>query len=105
VAKIYVRNGQVWEFDIYFIKILFPFCFAGFNVTILAYGQTGSGKTHTMGTTFSVSFGDDPEKMGIIPRSIQDIFKRIEKEMDAAEFAVKVTFLEVTLDVESVHST
>jgi len=47
--------------------------FSGFNGTIFAYGQTGAGKTFTM-------MGEDmndPNKMGIIPRSVFEIFTKI----------------------------
>jgi hypothetical protein len=46
----------------------------GFNAAVFAYGQTGSGKTHTM-------FGDlggGSEGAGLIPRSLERIFSRIE---------------------------
>lgn len=45
--------------------------FIGKNSTIFAYGQTGSGKTHTM-------FGkmDSRNNFGIIPRTLEEIFKR-----------------------------
>eukprot|EP01018_Ginkgo_biloba_P028590 Gb_36698 [translate_table: standard] len=42
----------------------------GYKVCIFAYGQTGSGKTHTM-----VGRPDVPEHKGIIPRSLEQIFK------------------------------
>lgn len=44
----------------------------GYNGTIFAYGQTGSGKTYTM---FG---GQDSFSSGIIPLSIEDIFKNID---------------------------
>jgi chromosomal replication initiation ATPase DnaA len=48
----------------------------GYNATLLAYGQTGTGKTHTMeGFSYQAS---DPAR-GIIPRSMEEIFKFIEK--------------------------
>jgi len=46
----------------------------GFNATIMAYGQTGTGKTFTM-EGFGVN-NLDPNR-GIIPRSIDEIFKFI----------------------------
>lgn len=47
----------------------------GYNATILAYGQTGAGKTHTMeGFKYS---GCDPQR-GIVPRSMEEVFKYIE---------------------------
>lgn len=46
----------------------------GYNATILAYGQTGTGKTHTMeGFKYN---GTDPQR-GIVPRSMEEIFKFI----------------------------
>jgi kinesin family protein 3/17 len=47
----------------------------GYNATILAYGQTGTGKTHTM-EGFKYSAGD-PQR-GIVPRSMEEIFKFIQ---------------------------
>jgi len=41
----------------------------GYNVCIFAYGQTGSGKTYTM-----EGIPDDPEKIGMIPRAVKQIF-------------------------------
>lgn len=45
--------------------------FKGHNSTIFTYGQTGSGKTYTM-------FGElkNKDKYGIIPRALEEIFKR-----------------------------
>ena len=46
----------------------------GYNATIFAYGQTGTGKTYTMeGFTYN---NMDPTR-GIIPRSIDEIFRYI----------------------------
>ncbi|KAH9317288.1 hypothetical protein KI387_019057, partial [Taxus chinensis] len=42
----------------------------GYKVCIFAYGQTGSGKTYTM-----LGKPDAPEQKGIIPRSLEQIFK------------------------------
>ena len=47
---------------------------SGYNGTIFMYGQTTSGKTFTM-------LGN-PEKPGILPCSIRDIFNQIEKETE-----------------------
>ena len=43
------------------------------QVCIFAYGQTGSGKTHTM-----LGDPDDFDQMGVIPRSLEQIFKSSE---------------------------
>ena len=47
----------------------------GYNGTIFAYGQTGTGKTHTM-----TGLERDPIEKGIMPRSFDDIFKRIDAD-------------------------
>lgn len=60
----------------------------GYNGTIFAYGQTGTGKTFTM------EGSEHPDKQGIIPRSIEWIFKTIEKSKDK-EFLVHCSFLEI----------
>ena len=49
----------------------------GYNGTIFAYGQTGTGKTHTM-----TGVENDPKEKGIMPRSFEDIFKRIENDSE-----------------------
>ncbi|KAL0231403.1 hypothetical protein GEMRC1_010807 [Eukaryota sp. GEM-RC1] len=55
----------------------------GFNGSILAYGQTGTGKTYSMMNTASqcsssrtsvVSSFTDPSPIGLIPRTVGDIF-------------------------------
>ncbi|CAH1985766.1 unnamed protein product [Acanthoscelides obtectus] len=55
-------------------KPLIKSALEGYNCTIFAYGQTGSGKTYTI-TGSPNKYAD----RGIIPRSIQYIFKRSEK--------------------------
>ncbi|KAK9084926.1 hypothetical protein Sjap_025337 [Stephania japonica] len=42
----------------------------GIDVCIFAYGQTGSGKTYTM-----MGRPENPEQKGLIPRSLEQIFK------------------------------
>lgn len=75
-------------FAINIVVYLYTF-FAGYNVTILAYGQTGSGKTHSMGTNYI-----EEEDMGIIPRSVNDIFDIISSKEDWS-FKVTVSFMEL----------
>jgi kinesin family protein C1 len=56
----------------------------GYKVCIFAYGQTGSGKTHTM--------MGSPGEVGMIPRSLQQIFsKAAELSRQAWTFHVKGT--------------
>lgn len=62
----------------------------GYNSTILAYGQTGTGKTYTMeGFKFNIN---DPQR-GIIPRSMEDIFKFIENSKNSqTTFMVRASY-------------
>ena len=46
----------------------------GYNSTVLAYGQTGSGKTHTMGSIGTPSSAVPEAALGIIPRTVAEIF-------------------------------
>ena len=56
----------------------------GFNINIFAYGQTGSGKTFTMEGDMS-----SPEKYGIVPRSVDRIFKYFEQELKNIGWEIK----------------
>ncbi|XP_064141559.1 centromere-associated protein E isoform X1 [Loxodonta africana] len=58
----------------------------GYNGTIFAYGQTASGKTYTM-------MGSQ-DYLGVIPRAIHDIFKKI-KEFPDREFLLRVSYMEI----------
>lgn len=62
----------------------------GYNGTIFAYGQTGSGKTYSM-------FGDIYKKnlKGLIPRSIEHIFKTINSCDVDIEFILTCSMLEI----------
>eukprot|EP00118_Oscarella_pearsei_P000713 m.5620 g.5620 ORF g.5620 m.5620 type:complete len:1042 (+) comp13653_c0_seq1:66-3191(+) len=67
----------------------------GYNCTVFAYGQTGTGKTFTMEgerTEGCVSWEEDP-LAGIIPRSLSNLFERLQKQ--DIEFSVRVSFLEL----------
>ncbi|XP_014679170.1 PREDICTED: kinesin heavy chain isoform 5C-like, partial [Priapulus caudatus] len=76
--EVYVKSAQAIVKDV----------LGGYNGTIFAYGQTSSGKTHTM----EGSDLEDPMKMGIIPRIVQDVFNHI-YQMDAnLEFHIKVSY-------------
>ncbi|CAI5442733.1 unnamed protein product [Caenorhabditis angaria] len=67
--------------------------FGGFNATILAYGQTGSGKTYTMGT--EDSDGTDELRRGIIPRLVDNLFKRIDDSTVPEAYKVTVSMYEI----------
>ena len=56
----------------------------GFNINIFAYGQTGSGKTFTMEGDLS-----SPEKYGIVPRSVDRIFKCFNDELGGTGWEMK----------------
>ncbi|XP_015514265.1 kinesin heavy chain [Neodiprion lecontei] len=66
---------------------------AGYNGTIFAYGQTSSGKTHTMEGVIG-----DPNKQGIIPRIVNDIFNHIYAMEENLEFHIKVSYFEIYMD-------
>lgn len=64
--------------------------FEGYHTCIFAYGQTGSGKSYTMMGT--------PDQPGLIPRTCQDLFERIEAaQQDNPNLAynVRVSYFEV----------
>ena len=58
----------------------------GFNATVFAYGATGSGKTYTMlGTS---------KEMGIMPRSVSDLFKILNKYKNK-DYKIEVSYIEI----------
>jgi len=62
--------------------------FEGYHTCVFAYGQTGSGKSYTMMGT--------PEQPGLIPRTCQDLFERIESsESPNVSYNVRVSYFEV----------
>jgi kinesin family protein 3/17 len=71
----------------------------GYNATMLAYGQTGTGKTYTMeGFKYS---GCDPQR-GIVPRSMEQIFKYIEAGSNRnSTFMVRASYLQIYNEVIS----
>ncbi|EXJ84257.1 kinesin family member 1/13/14 [Capronia epimyces CBS 606.96] len=62
--------------------------FEGYHTCIFAYGQTGSGKSYTMMGT--------PDQPGLIPRTCEDLFQRIESNESAnISYSVRVSYFEV----------
>ncbi|KAF4631017.1 hypothetical protein G7Y89_g7124 [Cudoniella acicularis] len=64
--------------------------FEGYHTCIFAYGQTGSGKSYTMMGT--------PDQPGLIPRTCEDLFQRIEaaqSETPNISYNVRVSYFEV----------
>jgi len=66
----------------------------GYNGTVFAYGQTSSGKTHTMeGPDIESS-----ELRGIIPRTVDEIFKEVNNSEDTLEFILKCSYIEIYME-------
>lgn len=66
----------------------------GYNGTVFAYGQTGAGKSYTM-------MGDmnDPEKQGIIPRIVAQIFDAIHfNGSPHVEYTVAISYMEIYME-------
>lgn len=62
--------------------------FEGYHTCIFAYGQTGSGKSYTMMGT--------PDRPGLIPRTCEDLFQRIEcSNSPNITYNVRVSYFEV----------
>jgi kinesin family member 5 len=74
-------------------KPLVEAALSGINATIMCYGQTGSGKTHTM------SGSGEGEGRGIAPRVVDSIFTAIEEAPDTMEFTLRVSYLEIYMEV------
>lgn len=97
-----VFDGTSTQTDLF--KQVEPFVdkiFHGVNGTIFAYGQTGSGKTHTMmGNTFAN--GGDGGGEGLIPQSINHIFRRItsqqQQNQESLKFKVFASYIEIYND-------
>jgi kinesin family protein 4/21/27 len=77
----------------------------GFNVTVFAYGQTGSGKTYSMeGYQYKIdgdkppkviASGEDPGRLGIVPRVVQNLFQELKSLPASADSSVSVSFLQL----------
>ena len=68
----------------------------GYNGTIFAYGQTGTGKTYTM-------FGEvgDSYLQGIIPRTFDYVFNKINAEQlqNQSKYVISLAFVQLYLEV------
>ncbi|XP_059166584.1 carboxy-terminal kinesin 2-like [Physella acuta] len=63
----------------------------GYNVCIFAYGQTGSGKTFTMEGSLN-----DESKLGMIPRTVQQIFTTCNDLVKKGwSYVIQVSMLEI----------
>ena len=93
----YVYPMDTTQRDIY-DQVAFPIVdsiFQGYNGTIFAYGQSGSGKTYTM---YGNDLYDENIK-GIIPRVVEEIFKRVEKSDRNIDFQLKLSVMEIYKEV------
>mmetsp|Transcript_12804 Transcript_12804/g.32313 ORF Transcript_12804/g.32313 Transcript_12804/m.32313 type:complete len:1091 (+) Transcript_12804:231-3503(+) len=85
------EHGQEPVFD-FVARPLIGQLLRGFNSCCFAYGQTGSGKTHSV-------FGEgNAEKRGMLARSIEYLFEKIEELARSMEVGMAVSFAEVYLD-------
>ncbi|KAK0148033.1 Carboxy-terminal kinesin 2 [Merluccius polli] len=72
------------------ISLLVQSALDGYNVCCFAYGQTGSGKTFTM------EGGDSHQTMGVIPRTVQQVFLAAQKLTDQGwKFSFTASFVEI----------
>jgi len=69
-------------------KALLDSVLDGYNATVFAYGATGAGKTFTM-------FGSEVSGPGILPLTIIDMFRTMERRQNDKNYRVTVSFLEV----------
>lgn len=107
----WIANPQTTQEELFQVVAIpvTEYCLQGYNGTIFAYGQTGSGKTFTMQglssellSSSSISLDDDLdpisiESLGVIPRTFDYLFQRIE-ELTASSnlaFKVKCNFVEI----------
>ncbi|GMH83339.1 hypothetical protein TrST_g4350 [Triparma strigata] len=84
----------------------------GYNSCLFVYGQTGSGKTHTMMGSGGIVGSEeessdeeeegqppkDPDKYGLTPLIISDLFDGFSKAPESVTFTVRVSFVEVYLE-------
>ena len=77
------ESSQEDIFD--FIEPLCTSVLDGFNNCIFAYGQTGTGKTYTM----------EGNGTGVSPKSINEIFKRIEERNELYTYKLSFSMLQI----------
>ncbi len=93
------KSSQEESYNIVASKIVSD-VMEGYNGTIMAYGQTGSGKTYTIfGKKTSIDYHDEiQEDMGIVPRAVKQIFETIRDKSSKAQFAIRVSFMQVYME-------
>ena len=91
----HVFGPECSQADVFYeVESLVESAIDGGSVTLLAYGQTGSGKSYTMYGPSGASATRDLPTNGIIPRSIQQIFKRL-AQLDGWKFTVTTQCFEI----------
>ena len=93
--KIFTPNSNQSEIYSNVGKRIVQDIMAGYNGTIFTYGQSGSGKTYTM---YGNDIYDENTK-GIIPRIVEEIFKKIEKSDSNIDFTFKLSVIEIYKEV------
>ena len=85
------RQNDIFDFS---IRSTVEDVMNGYNGTVFAYGQTGAGKSYTM-----MGDMDDPDKKGITPRIIEQIFDAILVHGSAQiEYTVGISYLEIYME-------
>lgn len=85
------EHGQQYVFEGVALPLI-DRLLAGFNSCCFAYGQTGSGKTHSI-------FGEGAaDQRGVLARSLECLFERIERRSSHKEVGMVVSFTEIYLD-------
>ena len=97
----HVLDTDAEQADVYHagIDALVDAVLSGYNSTALAYGQTGSGKTYTMGSAATLpdaaAAADAPESLGLIPRAVTELFRRVHEAPGDAACTVRASFIEI----------
>ena len=69
----------------------------GYHSTVFAYGQTGSGKTYT------IEGGNKIDNMGLIPRSIHNLFRIINSDEQEPTFTYKISLSYLQIYNENIY--
>jgi hypothetical protein len=96
--------GQRELFVMSGVQELMDAALTGINVSVFAYGQTGSGKTYTMSgheERLAARFAADDTSMGIIPRAVAYLFRRVQEDAWGSRTVMKAAFSEVYNEVRA----
>ena len=64
-----------------------------YGIHNLHYTPQGSGKTYTIGVDNVAA--QTPDEYGILPRSLQEIFEKIDHDEDKRDFVIKISYVEI----------